>query len=308
MNSTWVIDEYSDVSEGREVRNQKNIVMDALRNPHKPRPEGEWICGEIIRQWVLYYLIIKHRTHPTGRFWAGTIKSASVQTQKRFIAIFDKFLESIVQQAIDRDGRQIRNVQSYIDMRRDTGGVRPALVLIELGLDIPDDVFLHPAIEVMMTATNDMICLDNVSDFFQWMPTNDIHKNAWQDMLSYNVEQTRGDYHNIVAIAMHEFDTDVNGAMLWVADHYKEVEKKFFEAKAALPKWGEPIDSQVRQYCDGLGSWVRGNDEWSFETERYFGSKGPEIKRKRWNMLIPKDRLQKLGPRETGPVLVDSLL
>jgi len=121
-------------------------------------------------------------------------------------------------------------------------------------------------------------------------------------MLSYNVEQARGDDHNIVAVAMHEFDTDVNGAMLWVADHFKEVEKKFFEAKAALPKWGEPIDSQVRQYCDGLGSWVRGNDEWSFETERYFGSKGPEIKRKRWNMLIPKDCLEKLGPRETGPV------
>lgn len=53
MNLVWVIDEYSDVSEVREVRNQKNIIMDALRNPHKPRPEGEWIGGEIMRQWVL---------------------------------------------------------------------------------------------------------------------------------------------------------------------------------------------------------------------------------------------------------------
>ncbi|OJA12634.1 hypothetical protein AZE42_04482 [Rhizopogon vesiculosus] len=105
---------------------------------------------------------------------------------------------------------------------------------------------------------------------------------------------------------MHEFDTDVSGAMSWVADLHKEVEKKFLKAMAALPKWGEPIDSQVRKYCDGLGSWVRGNDEWSFESERYLGSKGLEIQRKRWNTLIPKDCL--MGPTETGPVLVDSFL
>ncbi|OAX35882.1 terpenoid synthase [Rhizopogon vinicolor AM-OR11-026] len=173
---------------------------------------------------------------------------ALVQTQKRFIAIFDEFLESVVQQAIDRSGRRIRDIKSYIDTRRDTGGVRPTLVLTELGLDmdIPDEVISHPAIQVMITATNDMVCLFN-------------------DMISYNVEQARGDDHNIVAIVMHEFDTEVNSAMLWVADLHKEVEKNFSEAMAALPKWGKPIDSQVRKYCDGLGSWVRGNDEWSLE-------------------------------------------
>ena len=89
-----------------------------------------------------------------------------MQTQKRFIAVFDKYLESVVQEAIDRDRRQIRNVRSYIDMRRDTAGVKPSMVLIELGLDIPDDVFEHPAIEVMMTATNDMVSLNNVSELF----------------------------------------------------------------------------------------------------------------------------------------------
>jgi hypothetical protein len=47
MNAVFVIDEYSDVSEACEVRNQKNIVMDALRNPHKPRSDGEWVGGEI---------------------------------------------------------------------------------------------------------------------------------------------------------------------------------------------------------------------------------------------------------------------
>jgi hypothetical protein len=50
MNLLFVIDEYSDIAEANEVRQQKDIIMDALRSPHKPRPEGEWIGGEIARQ------------------------------------------------------------------------------------------------------------------------------------------------------------------------------------------------------------------------------------------------------------------
>ena len=46
----FLIDEYSDRSTPSEVRKQKDVVMDALRNPHKPRPKGEWIGGEVARQ------------------------------------------------------------------------------------------------------------------------------------------------------------------------------------------------------------------------------------------------------------------
>jgi len=50
MNLFFVIDEYSDVSEPSEVREQKDVIMDALRNPHKPRPKGEWPGAEVARQ------------------------------------------------------------------------------------------------------------------------------------------------------------------------------------------------------------------------------------------------------------------
>jgi hypothetical protein len=52
MNATFLLDEHTDVSEERVFREQNNIVMDVLHNPHQPRPEGEWIGGEIMRQWV----------------------------------------------------------------------------------------------------------------------------------------------------------------------------------------------------------------------------------------------------------------
>ena len=101
---------------------------------------------------------------------------------------------------------------------------------------------------------------------------------------------------------MHELDTDANGAILWVADLLIELEKKVLESMAAVPKCGEPIDSQVRQYCDGMGNWVRGWDEWSFESRRYFGTKGLEIKTKRWVLLMPKDSWKL---KEVGPVFID---
>lgn len=52
MNLFFVIDEYTDVVDGRGAREQSDIVMDALRNPFKPRPKGEWIGGEVARQYV----------------------------------------------------------------------------------------------------------------------------------------------------------------------------------------------------------------------------------------------------------------
>ncbi len=50
MNLFFIFDEHSDKSEPEEVWDQVDIIMDALRNPDTPRPEGEWIGGEIARQ------------------------------------------------------------------------------------------------------------------------------------------------------------------------------------------------------------------------------------------------------------------
>ena len=50
MHIFFLFDEHSDRSTPVEVRKQKDAMMDALRNPHIPRPEGEWIGGEVFRQ------------------------------------------------------------------------------------------------------------------------------------------------------------------------------------------------------------------------------------------------------------------
>lgn len=53
MNLFFVVDEYSDVADTAGVRIQADIIMDGLKNPHIPRPQGEWIGGEVARQYAV---------------------------------------------------------------------------------------------------------------------------------------------------------------------------------------------------------------------------------------------------------------
>ncbi len=92
--------------------------------------------------------------------------------------------------------------------------------------------------------------------------------------------------------------------MNWVHDYHKEVEAKFMDLlENKIPKFDEPVDSELARYLDGIGNWVRANDQWNFETERYFGKKALEIGRTRWVTLLPKER-----PEYIGPLLVDDSL
>lgn len=50
MNLFFVIDHHTDIADPAGARDQANVLMDVLRNPHMDRPPGEWIGGEVARQ------------------------------------------------------------------------------------------------------------------------------------------------------------------------------------------------------------------------------------------------------------------
>ncbi|KAF8545687.1 terpenoid synthase, partial [Imleria badia] len=195
MHLLFMFDEYSDRSTPSEVRKQKDVMMDAFSNPHTPRPKGEWIGGEVTRQ-----------------FCERAIQHVTPTLQKRFIQYMDEYLEEVIQESIDNYDHLILDIKSYIDARRRNGAVKPTFCPIELGLGIPDAVMSHPIIQEMIVAAIDIITLSN-------------------DLLSYNLEQLRGDeLHNIVTCVINEHNTDVNGAMLWVDDFLHGVEERFYGA------------------------------------------------------------------------------
>lgn len=48
----FIVDEYTDVENATQTAEIVDIIIDALKNPHQPRPKCEVILGEIIRQSV----------------------------------------------------------------------------------------------------------------------------------------------------------------------------------------------------------------------------------------------------------------
>ena len=105
---------------------------------------------------------------------------------------------------------------------------------------------------------------------------------------------------------MHQNQTDIQGAMNWVHDRHKEVKAQFMNLyENKIPKFGEPVDTELARFVDGVGNFVRANDQWNFESEQYFGKKGLEIQKTRWVTLLPKEHPE----YSIGPLLVnDSLL
>lgn len=121
-------------------------------------------------------------------------------------------------------------------------------------------------------------------------------------MLSYNKEQASGDdEHNLITIAMKEFNIDVQGAIDWAAMLHAGTVERFNMLYLEIPRWGGPVDLDVQSYINGMAQWVGANVQWSYESERYFGKRGLEVKKMRTLHLLPKVAVE----MEIGPVVVD---
>lgn len=97
------------------------------------------------------------------RFWERAIAYASETSQRRFITDFEEYLEAVVVQAADRDVSELRSIESYIAIRRNTIGAKPSFTIMEQGMHIPDEVFEDKVFESLRMSTIDMLCLGNVS-------------------------------------------------------------------------------------------------------------------------------------------------
>lgn len=78
------------------------------------------------------------------------------------------FFEAVNTQARARDDGIVPDLESYIDVRRDTSGCKPVFDLIEYALDIdlPEFVVTHPTIKALNQGTNDLVTWSNVRTDF----------------------------------------------------------------------------------------------------------------------------------------------
>ena len=116
------------------------------------------------------------------------------------------------------------------------------------------------------------------------------HRIRNQDLFSYNVEQSKGDTHNMISVVMNEEGLDLQTAVDFVGTMCKQSIDRFNHDRANLPSWGPKIDRDVAIYVDGLAKWIVGSLHWSFESERYFGKMGRAVKATRVVNLLPRRR------------------
>ena len=99
-----------------------------------------------------------------------------------------------------------------------------------------------------------------------------------------------------------EDNMSLQDAMSQLHAHISALEERFLVIRAKV--WAQHQHQHRKQswlpaetfeasrallaYVDGIGNWVRANDAWSFESQRYFGHKGLEIQASRVVELRPK--------------------
>ena len=92
----------------------------------------------------------------------------------------------------------------------------------------------------------------------------------------------------MIVVVMQQEGLDLQSAVNFVGDLCQQSIDRFVAERANLPSWGPEIDRQVNIYVDGLADWIVGSLHWSFDSERYFGKTGREVKKSRTVTLLPR--------------------
>ncbi|EPQ52188.1 terpenoid synthase [Gloeophyllum trabeum ATCC 11539] len=254
MNYLFHLDDLMDDMKKSSTWSLRDEVIGVLRDPDGYRPQSR--VGKMTRD-----------------FWTRLATTSTFGVESRFIKTFDAFFSAVSQQAYDRQEGHIPDLESYIAMRRDTSGCRPCWALIEYAYDlaIPDEVMEHPILCSLGDAANDLVTWSN-------------------DIFSYNNEQARGDTHNMIVVVMKQKHLSLQSAVDFVGSMCKDSIDRFVEDRANLPSWGPGIDDAVARYVQGLADWIVGSLHWSFDSGRYFGDKGKDVKMSRVVELLPRSR------------------
>lgn len=86
----------------------------------------------------------------------------------------------------------------------------------------------------------------------------------------FQKRQARGDPHNLITVAMRDFNTDVQTAIDWAGDYHESLERQFLDlwlntVPTLIQGLSKQAGKDVQVYCERLACWVRGNKSWSFE-------------------------------------------
>lgn len=210
----------------------------------------------------------KDQEHPIfSELWKQLSRPTSPSWQTRFkhdLTIMRQTRDSVFEES--QQGLT-PSLEEYIDIRRDASGVMLAFDLVEFaeGLDMSDEAYYHPVIHRLRQDAIDIIAWSN-------------------DLASYSKDYYHRRTHNIVSVLMNEFDITAQAAVNQTNRLIQQKVKTFSENTQSIPSFPR-YDDDIRLYVQGLRDWIVGYAHWIYETERYFGDRGEEVKSFGWIFL-----------------------
>ncbi|KAF8756251.1 hypothetical protein RHS01_04708 [Rhizoctonia solani] len=168
--------------------------------------------------------------------------NGSCMAIQHVVEAVEDFSQAVIKESSNKNEDCVETIDQYISTRRDTSAVKQVYAMMEYAhcLDLPNEIRLNPIIVELGVAGNDILSWAN-------------------DIYSFPVEDSRGQLHNFVYVAMHNNRVDLQGA-------------------AQLPSFGSHIDSQVARYVQGIEYTIQACIEWYFLTPRYLGTNAKEAK------------------------------
>ncbi|RPD53906.1 terpenoid synthase [Lentinus tigrinus ALCF2SS1-7] len=194
--------------------------------------------------------------------WAKSFRPATRRDwQKRFQRHLAAFRLGQAIMARDATEDIVPDLESYISTLRDSCGVKMMLDLIIYadGLTIPPQVFEHPTLRRLR---------QDAADIIAWVT----------DIASYAQHPHTG---NLVTVVMTERRYTAQGAVHFAGNMVKETMCNFLENEALVPAFGD-WDEDVRAYIRGLRNCIVGCVHWLYETDRFFGETGEDVRSSGW--------------------------
>lgn len=271
-----------DQAEAERVRGQQWSYFVARCYPHASLPDLQWVSnwttwlflfddqndeaeqGRATEDLTPYRVILLSimggdapiKNDPLLQAWHGLLVRLRAKANpvwlERFVQQHDDYFSACIWKASNRSQGRIPDLEPYLLKRLHAGAVYPCLSLIEFvgQLDLPPSVLSHPIVHELTLSTNNLVCWCN-------------------DIVSREKEQRHGDVHNLVIVLRHEQQCSLQEAIDRAVIMHDAEMQRFQSLLTQLPSFSRKIDADLQLYVKGLQFWIRGNLDWSFETERY---------------------------------------
>lgn len=194
------------------------------------------------------------------RAWREPRRRMPARWRARVVDAVAHHLDGTWREAVGKAAGHRPGVAEYIELRRATSAAYVSYPLVEFvtGRPLPDPVHHHPLLRRVAETGNDLL---------SW----------FNDLASLEREEPTAVGHNLVLAIAAERRVPLAEAVRLAADRWRESMHRFVELRASVPSFGPALDAAVTDHLDVVANAVRGTIDWTLESTRYTGDRGPVL-------------------------------